>query len=75
MFGGGGGGGRKSTSDRERNAGRWTTLDDEDDAFTTNVSMVDLNDPHEASAQDYPKRWNPVYAASGESINFTDERK
>lgn len=62
--------GRKSTSERGNHGGKWATLDDQDDAFTTNVSMVDLNDPHETSAYEYPRQWNPVYAASGESIDL-----
>lgn len=68
---------RKSTSERDRNAGKWTTLGDQDDAFTTNVSMVDFTDMNEPSAYEYPRRWNPVYAASGESLSMghDDDKK
>lgn len=69
-------------SSNPASAGKWTTLEDQDDedafamplAYSTNPSVMDLNsDDNDRSAQDYayPRKWNPVYAASGDSINFT----
>jgi hypothetical protein len=56
-----------------------------DMAPSTNVSMMDLNDqanrPHHGhgsaglgleAGYGIGRKWNPVYAASGESLNFTD---
>jgi len=55
--------------------------DAEDDAFamapSANVSVMDLNGQdlsHKLDTHELAKRWNPAYAASGESLNWQDDK-